>query len=79
MGRVILATVACCVMSIATPSPAKSDDTTGICFRRITALNKGTVVTRFESVIVRPSSSIAKDIARVESVSGKAGPLKSPD
>ena len=80
MRRFLLSIVACSIMGGGSPSFAKSDDTTGICFRRITALNKkGTVVNRFESVIVRQSSSVVNDMARVERVSSRGGPLMSPD
>jgi len=80
MRRLIGSVIACSIMLIPITLFAKNEATTGICFRRITALDKrGTVIDRYESVIVRPSSSLANDIARVARVSGKGGPLMSPD
>ena len=80
MHMLFLSMVAFSITGIATALVAQEHDTTGICFRRVTALNnKGTVINRYESVIVRPSSSVANDIARVEGVSGGGGPLISPD
>ena len=59
---------------------ATKQDSTGVCFRRIAALDRhGVAVNRYESVIVRQSSSLAKDIARVRMFSGKGQPLSSPD
>ncbi|MEG3176641.1 hypothetical protein U1872_10405 [Sphingomonas sp. RB3P16] len=59
---------------------AKTVDTTGVCFRRLSGLDRqGMVINRYEAVIVRSSSSVASDIARVTRVSGRGDPLSSPD
>jgi len=77
MSRFLLAVL---ITGIATASFAKNDDSTGICYRRITALNnRSKMVSRYETVIVRQSSSIAKDIARAERFFGKGSSILVPD
>jgi hypothetical protein len=80
-SSVTLSVVACALVA-ASPaaSEAKKDDSTGICFRRVSALTaKGVVINRYETVIVRQSSSLAKDIQRVRSVASKRGSIENPD
>ena len=64
----------------ATTSHAKHDGSTGVCYRRISALDsRGIVVNRYETVIVRQSSSVADDIKRVEQFLGRRSPILVPD
>lgn len=57
-----------------------NNDATGICFRRLAALNsEHAVIDRFEVVIIKSSSSLSRDIARVESISHEGSPLRNPD
>jgi hypothetical protein len=81
MHRSFAPLFACLILFGATSSLADAkEDSTGICFRRIAALDEhGVAVNRYESVIVRQSSSLVKDIARVQFFSGKGGLLFNPD
>lgn len=64
-----------------TASPAKEPDVvTGICFRRITALDrKGVVINRYETVLIKRSENLAADLKRVEKFTQKGSPVNSPD
>lgn len=68
-------------LSLSSPGMAgEASRSTGICYRRVTALDRsGAVVNRYESVIVRPSASLAADIKRLQMVSGPGGPLENAD
>ena len=62
----------------AVPKPVER--LTGICFRRISALDKrGIVINRYESILMKSSGSLYKDLARLEIVAHDTLPLRSPD
>lgn len=78
MRGLILAVAIC--SGFASPAFGTTDTSTGVCFRRVSGLDKrGLVVNRYETIIVRSSSSVATDIARLRRISGKGSSLSSPD
>ncbi|MES2021410.1 MAG: hypothetical protein V4460_08905 [Pseudomonadota bacterium] len=78
MRKLILLVVACSIFG--SDSLAKVSDSTGVCFRRVSGLDRrGIVINRYESIIVRPSSSLANDIVRLARVSEVRSLLTSPD
>ena len=81
MRKLLCLIIAAGIVNGATALHAKSrDESTGICFRRIAALDrKGRVVSRYESVLVRQSSSLADDIQRIKAVFSGGSPLLTPD
>jgi hypothetical protein len=59
--------------------PASLKDPTGICYRRIAWFQEGAVHGRFEVILMRQSSSLAQDMARIEEVEHGQSGARSPD